>query len=100
MEKIKVTSVRKTESINILKGIGLPGTWLPPHTADQEVQLIMTSGQILFNLAENAFHLYSGDCQVIPANELHSLKVLKNCQFFLVMPNNTKMKFSPKSELS
>lgn len=94
MEKIQVKLVRKTDALKILEGAGVVNQVLPPHTADEEVQLIMVTGEILFTLADQTYTLQAGDFQIIPANQLHSLKVKTACQFYLIMSTVTKMSFS------
>ena len=93
-EKIQIKLVRKTADIKILKGEGLVDQVLPPHSADNEAQLIMVVGKVLFTLAEQSYVLQAGDLQVIPANKVHSLQVQSTCQFYLVLTATTKMSFS------
>ena len=93
MEKITVKVVRNTTAIKILKGEGTYEQFLPPHTADEEVQLIMVKGEIMFTLDGKSFALQAEDFQIIPAKILHSLKVLEACQFYLIMTGATKMSF-------
>jgi len=92
-EKIQVKLARKTADIKILKGEGLVDQVLPPHSADNEAQLIMVTGKILFTLAEQSYVLQAGDLQVIPANKVHSVEVKAACQFYLVLTAATKMSF-------
>lgn len=94
MEKIQVKLVRKTSVVKILKGEGTYEQFLPTHTADEEVQLIMVKGEIMFTLDGKSFALQAGDLQIIPAKISHRLKVLAACQFYLIMATNTKMSFS------
>lgn len=94
MEKIQVKLIRKTAVIKVLEGLGMVNQVLPPHTANEEVQLIMVAGEILFTLADQLYTLKTGDFQIIPANQVHSLKVQAACQFYLIMPVAAKMSFS------
>lgn len=93
MEKVKVKIANETEYVKVLAGHGEAGSILLPHTADKDAHLMLNAGKVNFFLEETAHLLQNGDLQLIPANTLHHIEVIETCQFFLVLPTGTKLRF-------
>lgn len=61
------------------------GQGLSEHTAPFDALVSLLDGEAEITISGKPFHLKEGDMIIMPANEPHALKALKNFKMMLVM---------------
>jgi quercetin dioxygenase-like cupin family protein len=94
IQKVDISVLENNTSFKILFGQGKEQAVLKPHMVDIDAFLLVQKGKLLFNI-DNTGHLLSkGEHIKIPKNKVHSLEVIKNCEFLITLNSKTKMSFA------
>ena len=93
IKKVEISVLENNKSFKILFGKGKEQAILKPHIVDIDAFLLVQKGSILFNIEDTGQLLAKGDHVKIPKNKIHSLEVIKNCEFLVVLNSNAKMTF-------
>jgi len=94
--KVNIKVVPSGDTFKVLGISGNSGDALTKHQVNQPALLIVQSGNLTYQEAHKEVVLSEGQCHPIPANVLHAVTCRSpDTQFFVVLQNQTKMKFEP-----
>ncbi|MGK0364824.1 MAG: quercetin dioxygenase-like cupin family protein [Saprospiraceae bacterium] len=92
--KIKISVGLSSDDVKVLNATGNAGDVLKKHKVNYNAVLLVREGKILFTEEGRELELGAGDCTTITAEVYHEVNCLADAKFFLVLPNQAKMKFS------
>ena len=93
IKKVKLTVLEKNDSFKILLGKGQHQQVLPPHIANIDAFLLVQKGELLFNLKGKKQLLGQDNYIKIPKEEEHSLELVTEAEFLIILDAKTKMRF-------
>jgi len=91
--KVKIDLIKNESDFKVLNISGEPGNVLRSHKVNINALLLMRSGNIIYKEENELYPLSSGEIHVIPANVLHEVSCTTKAKFFIVMPDQAKIKF-------
>ena len=90
IQKVDISILENNSSFKVLLGQGKEQAVLKPHTLDIDAFLLVQKGKLLFQINNNGLLLSKGQHIKIPKNKVHSLEVIKNCEFLITLNSKTK----------
>lgn len=70
------------------------GQLLPKHKASEESALVVIEGACVLKKAESEYTLEQGDSVVIPSDEWHQIKAIRDFKAIHVMPKDIRFEFT------
>ncbi len=92
--KVNIKVVPSGDTFKVLSISGNNGDALTKHQVNQDALLLVKSGSLTYQEEEQNVLLTEGQCHPIPASVLHAVTCQSAAtEFFVVLPNQAKMKF-------
>lgn|SRR5690606_30041081 len=96
MEKVSKPTVRalaEGEKFKTKQMKASSGKLLPKHLANVESVVVVTKGEIMFNLEGEDHPLKQGDVFVVPRDAQHQIKVVEDFAAIHIMPQDIKFEY-------
>lgn len=97
INKIALTVGLSTDEVKVLNGAGNANDVLKKHKVNFNTVLLVREGKITFEEEGDKgrkLELSAGDSIIITAEVHHEVSCITDAKFFLVLPNQAKIKFS------
>lgn len=94
VNKVKIAPVITTDEAKVIIISGAAGDKLERHKVNDNGLLLVKSGRILYAEEERELELTGGAGHSIPAEVVHAITCLSAAEFFVIIPNRAKIKFS------
>jgi len=91
--KVDIQLINSSNAYKVLSITGNKGDALKKHKVDKSALLLVREGSVSYRENNKSHLLSSGECQLIPANVFHEVICIVRSKFFVVLSNETKMKF-------
>lgn len=92
--KVNIKVVPSGGTFKVLCISGNNGDSLTKHQVNQDALLLVKLGSLTYQEEESNILLSEGQCHPIPAGVLHAVTCRsEDTEFFVVLPNQAKMKF-------
>lgn len=92
--KINIKIGLSSEDVKVLNATGNAGDVLKKHKVNYNAVLLVREGKITYTESGRYLELAAGDCMTIPAEVYHEVICSTDAKFFVVLPNQAKMKFA------
>jgi len=92
--KINIKIGLSSEDVKVLDAAGNAGDVLRKHKVNYNAVLLVREGKIVYTEAGRDLELAAGDCTTIPAEVYHEVNCSTDAKFFVVLPNQAKIKFA------
>jgi len=94
VNKINIKIGLSSEDVKVLDATGNAGDALKKHKVNHNAVLLVREGKIIYTEAGRDLELMAGDCTTIPAEVYHEVNCSTDAKFFVVLPNQAKIKFA------
>lgn len=84
------------EKYKIYQVIGDTGMYMPPHLSTKEAVVIVYKGTSILEISNTKKHLNEGDVVIVPQDEVHSMTINSKFKSFVIMENDSEIKFANK----
>ena len=91
--KVAIKVIKTETPYKVLDISGAPGDALSNHKVNEGALLLMRAGSIIYKEDGKMKTLSAGDSYDIPANVFHNVTCTTKAKFFIIMTDQTKMKF-------
>lgn len=91
--KVNITVLSASPDFKVLSVSGKSGDALRKHQVNHNALLLVRKGNIIYAEATRQQRLTAGACFNIPADTIHEVTCVDESNFFVVLPNESKMKF-------
>jgi len=91
--KVNISVLSASPDFKVLSISGKSGDALKKHQVNYNALLLVRSGNIIYSEDTRQQRLTAGECFNIPADTVHEVTCIEESNFFVVLPNQTKMRF-------
>lgn len=91
--KVNITILSSSPDFKVLSVSGKSGDVLTKHQVNFNALLLVQKGNIVYTEETRQQRLTAGACFNIPADTVHKVTCTEDSNFFVVLPNQSKMKF-------
>lgn len=93
--KINIKIGLSSEEVKVLDATGNAGDVLKKHKVNHNAVLLVREGKIIYTEeGSRGLELAAGDCTTIPAEVYHEVDCSTDAKFFVVLPNQAKIRFA------
>ena len=93
--KINIKIGLSSKDAKVLDATGNAGDVLKKHKVNYNAVLFVREGKITYTEEDRrSLELAAGDCTIIPAEVYHEVECSTDAKFFVVLPNQAKIRFT------
>jgi quercetin dioxygenase-like cupin family protein len=96
----KINALGRTSKFKLAKISAKAGTEIPTHSSKEEVMILVQNGRAVLTFNSGVAVLEKNNCRVIPAFQLHAIKISEDFEALAIMGNDVFLDFLMPTEFS